>query len=540
MSTQNWSIEPSEMAPQGGTDVDALYQLSLVHFQDGRWQDAIAGFGEVLRLSPGHEEARAFLEEAMLKASLDKDKPRPRRFRWGWLKRLVQILAIVCLLLALGTGIWYAYGRWIQPAQRASQDKTRTAQLVERAYNFLAERDYAQAEEAFRALLSEDPDSQAAQDGLAAVARQFALAEEYAKAQQAISQEQWDEALRILDTIAEQEPDYKDTQAKQELVEEQQQLGEAFANAEKAFEEDDWQVAITIYEALRSVDAAYQKQDVKEHLFQSYLNQGIHLVQSTKGDSYAVVEAQGLYQKALTMQPLNGHALKEMALAKKFTEGQSRLAKGDEEGAIAAFAWVQQLQPDYAAGTVATLLEAAGVEEDQGETAASPPSTPAAPETASSDLPVPPPSEELSFREQYDLLMGQGDDAMTAGDYGQAEDIYLQAATVGIHGGTDSASWLFDAYAKAGGASARDGDYEQAFEEAKTAVLIMSKSAVAIPPESYESYVEQGDEYAKNEDYLAALQNYDMALRTLGQKRDSTSGSSLEACPPEGLLPCEE
>jgi len=531
MEMGNYSAEQPIREPGAQADTDVVYQRSLLHFQDGKWQDAIAGFEEVLRLAPDHAEARAFLEEALMKASLDQDKPKPKRFRFqGRLKRLATIVTVVGLVIAAIAGGWWAYGRWVRPAQAARQEDAHRAQLLEQAYTGLVERDYAAAEKAFRALLDEDPNNQEALDGLAEVAKQIALDESYAQAQEAISAQEWDEALRVLEAIAATDPNYRDVQAKQALVQGQQQLGQQFDQAQQAYQAGDWQGAITAYEAVRSADSTYRKEDVTEHLFESCLNQGMHLVQSTGGESGAVQEAQKLYQKALAFKPLDAQVQQEMALAQKYLEGQSLLAAGDTEGAATILAWVCGTQPDYAGGNAAVLLASArGTEEPTAE-----PPKPLPTETAKPIFPTVPPSEG-SFQEQYEGLIAQGDAAMAAGDYGQAEEYYVQAASVAIHGGTDSASWLFDAYAKAAAASARSGDYQKAAEQARTAIDIMSMSAVAIPSESYAGYIEQGDEYAENGDYQNALATYEMALRALAQKHKSTG-----SCGDWSLLPCEQ
>jgi len=531
MEADQYNIEQPMVQPQTQTDIDALYQRSLLDFQDGNWQDAIAGFEEVLRLVPDHAEARAFLEEALMKASLDQDKPKPKRFRFqGRVKRVAQIAAILCLVAAVVAGGYWAYNRFIAPGQRAQQEEARKAQLLQQAYSSLAERDYAAAEEAFRALLAADPTNQRAKEGVAEVQKQVALDESYTQAQDAIAREEWDEALRILETIAAMDANYRDVQEKQTSIQEQQQMGKQFDQAEQAYNAGEWQEAITAYEAVLNLDSAYEKQSVTEHLFECYVNQGLHLVQSTKGQSEAVQEAQQLYNKALVLQPLDAQALQEAVLAKKYLAAEALLASGDTEGAAAELQWVCQTRPDYAGGQAAALLAAAGGTE---ETAAEP-VKPSSTETATTEFPKPP-SPEGTFQEQYEGLIGLGDAAMAAGDYAEAEEHYVEAAAVGLHGGTQSASWLFDAYAKAGAASARNGDYERAAAQARTAVGIMSQSAVAIPSSSYAGYIEQGDEYAEKGDYQNALATYEMALRALGQKHESTG-----SCGDWSLLPCEE
>ncbi|HUT16449.1 MAG TPA: hypothetical protein VMY98_09430 [Anaerolineae bacterium] len=527
MEAQDFSIE--QPMAQSQTDIDVLYQRSLLNFQDGKWQDAIGGFEEVLRLVPDHAEARAFLEEALMKASLDEHKPKPKRFRFeGRVKRVAQIAAVVCLVAAMIAAGYWAYDRVIGPRRAMQAEEARRAQLLEQAYTSMEERDYASAEKAFRELLTADPTHQKAKEGLAEIEKQVALAESYALAQAAIAREDWHEAQRILDSIAATDPSYRDVRDKQASVQEQQQLAQEFDQAEQAYDAAEWQQAIAAYEAVQDLDSTYNKQTVTERLFESYINQGMHLVESTGGESEAVHEAQKLYSKSLVMRPLDAQALREMALADKYLAAQSLLSAGDTEGATAELQWVYQTEPGYAAGNAAALLESAGGME---ETATQPVETPPA-ETATSDLPVRP-LPQGTFEEQYEYLIAQGDDAMATGGYAEAGELYIQAASIAVHGGTEAALWLFDAYSKAGSASARSGDYETAVERAKTAVDIMAQSAIAIPSSAYAGYVEQGDKYADSGDYQSALATYEMALRALGQKHD-TAGS----CGDWSLLPC--
>ena len=171
MNTQtieNGSESGMDDRQHGLDDMDALYKASLEHFQNGRWQQAIDGFEAVLQLDPEHAEARTFLEEARLKASLDQAKPKPKRLGLsGRVKRLIWVaLGLVAVLAALVTARW-AYGRWVEPQRQQQQAELRLSQQMDQANNYLAERDYAAAEQAFRQLLAQDPTNTAAQQGLA-------------------------------------------------------------------------------------------------------------------------------------------------------------------------------------------------------------------------------------------------------------------------------------------------------------------------------------------------------------------------------------
>jgi tetratricopeptide (TPR) repeat protein len=499
-SSPSYEAEPQEK------QADALFQESLQHFQNGKWQKAINGFQEVLRLQPDHAEAKAFLEEAHVKASLEQDKPKPKRFRFqGPLRYLLLALVAVTVILFLAIGARWAYARWIEPVRAAQQAAQHRSQLLEQAYKYLAAKDYAAAQEAFRTLLAEDPANEEAQKGLAEAQAKAALAEQYAKAKEAIARQSWEEAASLLAAIIAQDPNYGDVQAQQALVQKQLELRAWFDKAEAAYAAGDWQEAISLYETLRDMDAEYQKQSVNARLFESYLKQGRSLIENTKGSSEAVQQAKELFQKALVLQPQHPQAVQELALAEKFLEGQKQLAQGNQEAARTALEWVCQQQPDYAGGSASALLKLAS----GGQATAQPSPTSQVTGTVASGE---------TFHQQYAAALQKGDSAIAAGDYAQAEQHYRQATLVAIHGGYDSARWLFVAYVKLGTAYAKSGKYEEALTAIQTAISIMTRSAVAIPTESYSPYIEAAERYVQEKDYHNAFVQYDQAVHIIGQK----------------------
>jgi tetratricopeptide (TPR) repeat protein len=122
------------------------------------------------------------------------------------------------------------------------------------------------------------------------------------------------------------------------------------------------------------------------------------------------------------------------------------------------------------------------------------------------------------FQAKYAALMAEGDKALSAGDYARAEEQYGQAILAAVHGGYNSARWLFAAYVKLASASARDGKRDVAVGQIKTAIGIMTRSAVAIPADAYSSFVSEGDRYAQQKDYDKALEQYSKALQVISAK----------------------
>ncbi len=268
-----------------------------------------------------------------------------------------------------------------------------------------------------------------------------------------------------------------------------------------------------------ALDAHYQSSLVTQRLFDSYLYQGRALVQNTKGEGDAVQEAIDWYLTALTLQPQHQRALYEIALAQRYLEGRRLLAqpkRPQEQGknednslsqAVALLQWVYQQEPDYAGGTVAAILKAATEAEH-----------PAEPQI-SGDIVVPA-EDETSFEEQRRLHLQQADEAMAAENYTLAVEHYQQAADVAIHGGYDSAKWLFAAYVKIGTAYTAQHEDELAILAFQTAIAVMQASGTAIPEEDYAPYVQEGDLLAQDLDFAAALEPYAQALQVMSAKCD--------------------
>jgi hypothetical protein len=498
-------------------EVDALYQQSLLHFQNGAWAKASAGFERVLQLRPDHAAAKAFVEETRLKAALDQNKPQPRRFRFRGAARplLMFLLAAGAILLLLWGGRW-VYTSLIEPQTATKQAQTLKTQQVERAFKYLADRDYVAAEQAFRTLLAADPNNQQLQQGLQEAQSRMALGESYSKAEAAIAAQDWNEATRLLGAIIAQDPGYAEARTRLAYVQEQQNLSAALDKAERAYQASDWQQAVSAYEALRSSNADYQKETVTAHLFDSYLQLGVLLVRTERGSTDAVRQARTLYAKALTLRPQQPQAVKELALADKYLEGQAQLVNGNLKAAQAALEWVCQQQPDYGGGNAAMLLRLS-----KGETVIAPTPTAATPIPGTpAALPTPafPVAGEGEFQHRFAAALQQGDAAFGAGNYAQAEEAYRQATALAIHGGSDAARWVFVSYVKLGTAYAKGGNNEAAVSALKTAISVMTRSATAIPETAYADYVQQGDDYAQNQDYTGAFVQYDLAIRAIGRK----------------------
>lgn len=509
--------------------VDTVYQQGLLDFQNGRWDKAAASFEEVLHLQPDHAAARAFLDETRMKASLEESRPKPKRVLFGGrLKYVALLLGAAVLLMGAFLAARYAYNTWIAPQEGAAQASQERAEREARAFQFLANRDYANAEKAFDELLKTDPENSAWKQALDQVRQSQTLDADYAAAEAAIVSKDWAKAESILKAVIAVDPRYGDAQVKLLNVQQQATLSAAFARAEAAYAAGKWGEASRAYEDLMDLSVDYEKATVGAHLFDSYYKQAIDLVESSKGSLESLVEAKGLFQKALSIQPQNEVVSLQVSLADKYLEAQKLIIQGDRPAAVQILQYVVDKQPTYAGGDAAVLLHGSEPTPIPTPTPIPPVPTEVTPaSTPAPTEPTPGPTKvapevtvepETEFQRQFALSMRNGDDAFGKGDWAAAEAHYRGAALAAVHGGSDTARLLFVSFVKQGAAAAKGGNLAAGAGLVKTGLDVITRSATAIPTELYEDHIRQGDSKSGQGDFLAALSHYDKAIVVIGGK----------------------
>lgn len=509
--------------------LDTIYQQGLLEFQNGRWDKATAAFEEVLRLQPDHAAARAFLDETRMKASLEESRPKPKRALFGGrLKYVLLVLGVAVLLMGAVLAGRYAYNTLIAPGltqDKAAQEK---AQSEARAYQFLANRDYANAEKAFDELLKLDPGNAQWTKALQQIRQNQALDADYASAEAAILSKDWAKAESLLKSIIAVDPRYGDAQVKLLNVQQQNKLSAAFARAEAAYSAGKWGDASRAYEDLIDLSIDYEKATVTAHLFDSYYKQAVDLIESSRGSLESLVEAKGLFQKALSIQPQNELVSLQVSLADKYLEAQKLIIQGNRPAAVLILQQVVEKQPNYAGGSAATMLRDSEPTPIPTPTPIPPSPTVAAPaSTPIPEEPTPGPTKvapavtvepESEFQRQFAQSMRDGDSAMSSGDWAAAEVHYRNAALSAVHGGQDAARLLFVSFVKQGTAAAKSGNLAGGTGLVKTGLDVITRSATAIPTELYEANIRQGDLKSAQGDFVGALGAYDRAILVIGGK----------------------
>jgi tetratricopeptide (TPR) repeat protein len=150
-----------------------------------------------------------------------------------------------------------------------------------------------------------------------------------------------DRAVAELSWVVERSPDYKDAQAYLQVARDAASLAAQYAQAQAACQEGQWQPAIETLESLHAQAPSYQAQGVADLLFTAYSQAGLDLAAEGSFD-----EAVAHLDRALDLRP-DAEVEKQRQLAGFTLEGLSCLERSDPFGARDALQAVVDLEPSY-------------------------------------------------------------------------------------------------------------------------------------------------------------------------------------------------
>ncbi len=398
-----------EGAESLGARNDPRYDEAVAHVQAGEWAAAIANLEGLAADFPGEAWIRVRLEDARMKAALDKKtRVRPRRGSTvHWRPIIVRVLLVVAVA-ALAWLIVTVLRPSVSAYFQARQFDAETVALYRQGAAFLsAARDAAPADAAglladaemrFNAVLARETGHPEATAGLAAIPplrTQNATCLEAKRLFAGQAPDDWRRARALFGELNAARPGFCDASAAIEEINRRFSRLDLETLAGAAYDAGDCVAAIGHYLALRTADSAYQRAAVDERLFTCYVRLGKAIVDGTPPALERLAEALGYFEQALTIRPRDADAVAEQRLASLFLAGR----KASEEGRLdeAARRWEAMVQerPAYLGGIVPPLL--------------------------------------------YDAYIRLGDNANAAGDCGLGYDYYSRAARLP---GVDPASAL--------------------------------------------------------------------------------------------------
>jgi len=275
--------------------------------------------------------------------------------RSGWLVALVLTILVVA---ATAVAVFATDLSFLQKPQ----NQTQLTNLYNRGQSRLAVGDYAGAIATFQELLELAPDDREAQVGLERAKRLRTLAQLYAEAEQLIADENWGDAAEKLQAILELDPSYQDAHELSNTVERQRRLIALYEQGKTNYELGNWAAATADFEQLRSLDSEFRSDVVQEYLFQSYLNDGLALIDGAGEAVEPLKEAIQRFASALGIHPRDKRAIEERRLANLYLDGRIAYSKKLWNEAVTKMRDVYSARGEYAGGWAAKTLYSAYIQ----------------------------------------------------------------------------------------------------------------------------------------------------------------------------------
>ncbi len=333
---------------------DPLYQEGLKHFGLAEWPEAVACFTQLHANYPDDPRVKQFLETAQLRAVTPAESADTTQTRETWLRRLGWV-GIVAIFVLIGGGLVVAYEVWVVPAQAESARQARLDQLRRAAEIQLASGAYAEALTSYQTVLAEAPADPVATAGVTRTQQLMQVNQLYTQAQQSLAAGDQAQAAQLLTQIAAIDPNYRDSSSLLAQVKSTQDLEQRFEAAVQTDQAQKWSDAAGAFEQIRTQDRNFKPQDVANYLYNEYFQLAEQRVQQATalGDIEA---ADTLYEKALSVRPLDPQADQARRLSTAFLDGAALYQAKDWEGAIRTLEPVYQQKPTYFGGQVRTWL----------------------------------------------------------------------------------------------------------------------------------------------------------------------------------------
>jgi tetratricopeptide (TPR) repeat protein len=327
---------------------DPLYQEGLKHFGLGQWTEAVACFTQLQASYPDDPRIKQFLETAQLRESAPTHVSRGREGRGVWARRLGWAGVLVVLLL-IAAGIFLAYQAWVVPVQAENARLARLDQLRRAAEIQVASGSYTEAIDTYQALLAEVPEDPVAKAGLTRVQQLIAINDLYAQATQALNAGDQAKAQQLLEKIAAIDPNYRDAGSLLAQIKATQSLEQQYQAALQLHEAKKWLDAAQAFEEVRSIDRNFKPQEITGYLYAEYFQTAEQRVQqaSSIGD---IESAEALYQKALSVRPLDPQADQARRLSQAFLSGAAAYQAKNWDDTIRILGPIHQQQPEYFGG----------------------------------------------------------------------------------------------------------------------------------------------------------------------------------------------
>ena len=293
------------------------YQQAMRDFQEGKWQEGLAGLAEVEKKFPLDTELRGLRQEMQVRAHIDEyeieenKNTKRQRFRRFAIRTLLVLMIVVLLFAAITTYSGWLQSQWTT-AQQSINSEIQQNELYIKLLNATQLLKAGQTVEALR-ILDEIKQVDASYPGLSeamdqALAQQE-LETDYARAMEMLEAGNAQDALEILQLLDEKAPQFRDVSIQIQTLKSQTNMDVSLAQADQAFAEERWDEAIAGYEALRLLDPGYKTVYIEAQLFHTYISAAQTVLDEPKPSLESLQIADKYFSQALSLRPQDREAV---------------------------------------------------------------------------------------------------------------------------------------------------------------------------------------------------------------------------------------
>ena len=356
-------IQPSEQTPDDGAtgdlESDPRYRSMLVMMQYGRWPEVLDTLTALKAVYPNEPILDSLLNEATLRSELVVTwgtKIKGRRMTVGQERLLRRSIPFVLLITMAFLGLSF-YQSLVAPSRQVVAMEKQNQQIIDEAQMLTQNGQYAESLRLYEEVLSRDPSSTSALQGIQETRDMMGLVAEFDLAMQLANEGNVDRALAFLYGIQTKSPGFRnvDVQIKQlQALEEAKMIFEA---AEAAYARQQWLQAVPLYEQVAETATDFQAATVDQHLNDAYYRAGLQLTAQLPAPDAGPAEAQVYLRKGKSVDPQQAEtALKRLDI---YFDGLKALDGGDLSESINLWQGLYDANPAYLGGYLAGRLYAA-------------------------------------------------------------------------------------------------------------------------------------------------------------------------------------
>ena len=332
------------------------FQEAAAHLHMGEWDHAIRILEGLQLQYPDDRRIEQMLQDAHFKSRIDAGANiRERRRIFPWRSVLSRLLITGTVVIVLLVGFWIVSYRLL-PMFNEIQLQQRQELFLAKAQNLLEQGDLDGAEAQFNAVLTLNPDNEAAQAGLADVDEQRTLLDLYGRAVAADNAGDQEAALALYSQLQVKSPGYRDVSKRILAIRHGQDLDKLFAQVKTLTALGLDSEAMDALKQIQEMDVNYRRSDVADLLFALHLKQGQWIIDQSPPQPSQVQVALNYFNAALEQKPNDPTAMSEARLAVGFVGGREAYDQQRWQEAVSRLRPIYNERPGYLGDTTAQML----------------------------------------------------------------------------------------------------------------------------------------------------------------------------------------